>query len=253
MRIVRVRHNGVTFYGSLLEGAVKCLHRQLGYEAPVPLSEVSVLPLVAPSKVICAADNYRSATRSKAVPDLSFFLKPSTSVLGNGQSVLLPSDIGRVEAGPALAVVIGQVCRNVTPEDAARHILGYTCANDVTAVEIGQIDSTPGRSKSYDTFCPVGPWLETELPDFSNLSLRCVINGELCQEGNTAELATPPLELISGLSKIMTLMPGDLVLTGTPPGTPEIRPGDMVQIEAENVSLLFNRIEELNEQPTVLQ
>lgn len=256
MRIIRVQHNEAIFYAELLDGAVRCLHQDLGYTRPIPLTEVSLMPLVAPSKVVCVGLNYRDHALELdfPIPDKpSFFLKPPTSLVGNGQAIVMPTDVGRVDAEAELAMVIGQTCRNISPEKAAQNIFGYTCANDVTARAIQKTDPLLGHAKAYDTFCPLGPWLETAVENVDNLNIRAIINGEVRQSGSTADMIFRPMELVSFLSQIMTLVPGDVVLTGTPAGVSPIHPGDMVQVEIDNVGVLFNPVEELVPHDTIVQ
>lgn len=256
MRIIRVQHKEAVFYAELVEGAVRCLNRHLDLPDLIPLSAISILPLVAPSKVVCVGLNYRAHAEELNFPIPSrpeFFLKPPTSVLSHGHAIVLPRGVGRVDAEAELALVIGQSCRNISPEDAANHIFGYTCANDVTARDIQQQDSLIGHCKSYDTFCPVGPWLETDIPDPGNLPIRCVVNEEVRQQSSTADMLFSPYELVSFLSRVMTLTPGDLVLTGTPVGVSPIVDGDMVQVEIEGVGVLFNRAEDQTPVDAIMQ
>lgn len=248
MRIIRVQHKESVFYAELLDGAVRCLHRQLDLPDPIPLQEISILPLVAPSKVVCVGLNYRAHCAELNFPVPSrpeFFLKPPTAIVPHGQNILLPAHVGRVDTEAELALVIGQACHNISEAQAANHIFGFTCANDITAREIQRQDSLIGHCKSYNTFCPIGPWLETDVADVSNLDIRCHINDEMVQNSNTSDMLFPPNVLVSFLSKIMTLIPGDVILTGTPPGVSPIKDGDMVQVEIEGVGVLFNRVEAL--------
>ena len=256
MRIIRVQHNNLVFYAELLDGAVRCLHQDLGYAGPVALSEVSIMPLVAPPKMVCVGLNYRDHALEMDMPipsKPSFFLKPPTSLVGNGQAIVMPTDVGRVDAEAELALVIGQTCRNISPQDVPSRIFGYTCANDVTARTIQKTDPLLGHAKAYDTFCPLGPWIETQVDDVDALPVRCIINGEVRQSGNTADMIFRPSELISFISRVMTLVPGDVVLTGTPAGVSPIHPGDMVQIEIDGVGVLFNPVEELVPFDVVMQ
>lgn len=247
MRIIRVQHKGAIFYAALQDNnAVLCLHRQLGFNDPIPLSEVSILPLVVPSKVICVGLNYRdhAAELDYSVPDKPcFFLKPPSSVIGNGQPIVVPTGVGRIDHEAELAIIMGQTCHDLNPEIAAQSIFGYTCANDVTARDLQKGDPLLGHSKAYDTFCPIGPWIETEVENVDDLAIRCVVNGEVRQAGSTADMLFSPLELVCFLSKVMTLLPGDVILTGTPSGVSGIVPGDMVQVEIDTVGVLFNPVE----------
>lgn len=246
MRIIRVRHNGRAFYASLgADNLLTCLQHNLGYHEPLSMTEVSLMPLVAPSKIVAVGLNFRDHAAELDMPlsaEPSFFLKPPSSLLGNGQTILLPRDVGRIDYEAELAVIMGQHCRNVTPEQASEYVFGYTCANDVTARDMQRGERMFGRCKGYDTFCPLGPWIETELPP-EDSAVRAVVNGEVRQQGVLRDMIAKPLELVSYLSRIMSLTPGDVILTGTPRGVGPITPGDTVQIEVENVGILFNSVE----------
>ena len=172
MRIIRVEHGGTSYYGILEDGLVFRLHQQPGHMEPIPLSEAKVLPLVTPSKVVCVGLNYKAHAEELGypLPNMpSFFLKPPSSIIGNGEPIVLPSGMGRIEHEAELAMVVGKVCRNLTPEEAEESLFGFTCANDVTAREVQKVDPLIGHCKSYDTFCPIGPWIETELEDINDL------------------------------------------------------------------------------------
>jgi 2-keto-4-pentenoate hydratase/2-oxohepta-3-ene-1,7-dioic acid hydratase in catechol pathway len=245
MRVLRVRHRDKSFYASLIEDHVACLDRSLGLDAPIPLGELQLLPPVAPTKVVCAAVNYRSHAEEvgRAVPDEPvLFFKPPSAVIPAGQPIVAPRDAGRVDYEAELAVVIGRTCRHVAPDKVAAHIFGYACANDVTARELQKKDGLYGRAKGFDTFAPIGPWIETEVADTGALGIRTLVNGEVRQQGNTADMIFPVFELVSFVSRVMTLNPGDVVLTGTPPGIGPIVPGDEVRIEIDGVGVLINPV-----------
>lgn len=245
MKVLRVRRGGVTFYGQLLleEATVRCLDRSLGLPDPIPLAELHVLPPVSPSKVVCAAANFRSRLRElgrapAAAPML--FLKPPSAVIGSGQGIVLPRASARVEAWAELAIVIGRTCRNVAPENVPRCLFGYSCANDVTAGDLRGLDEPSGRAKGFDTFAPIGPWIETAVADPSDLSLRLRINGRLVQEASTRDMVVGPLALVSCISAIMTLLPGDVILSGSPAGGGVLAPGDEARVEIDDVGVLIN-------------
>ena len=247
MKVLRVRRGDLTFYGQLLleENAVRCLDRALGLADPVPLAELVILPPVTPSKVVCAAANYRCRLRElgrEARDAPALFLKPPSAVIGSGQSIVLPRAAKRVDAGGGLAVVIGRACRNVAPADVPRHLFGYACAADVTARDLFERDEWPGRAKGFDTFAPIGPWIETTVADPSALRLRTRINGRLVQEGATADMVVSPLELVSFVSSVMTLLPGDVILTGSPAGPGLLAPGDEARVEIDAVGVLINAV-----------
>jgi 2-keto-4-pentenoate hydratase/2-oxohepta-3-ene-1,7-dioic acid hydratase in catechol pathway len=180
----------------------------------------------------------------KVIPEEPLiFLKPSTSVIANKMKIIIPKMSKRVDYEGELAVVIGKRCKNVSPEEAKDYILGYSCFNDVTARDLQQKDVQYTRAKSFDTFAPYGPWLAIGI-DPTNLKLVTRINGEVKQEGNTSDMIFSPFELVSFVSKIMTLLPGDVIATGTPAGVGKLNPGDRVEVEIENVGTLINYVVE---------
>ncbi|MFV0421126.1 fumarylacetoacetate hydrolase family protein [Oleidesulfovibrio sp.] len=243
MRVLRVRFNGHSFYARLDGNHVYCLNPQLGLEQPISLEEITVLPVVTPSKIVCMGMNFKDHAEEigfEIPSEPVFFLKPPSSVIGSGQAIVLPVASQRVDHEAELGIVIGRAARNITPEDVPTHIFGYTCANDVTARDLQQRDGLFGRCKGFDTFAPVGPWIETEVADPSDLVIRAVVNGEVRQEGHTADMIFSPHEVVAAISQVMTLLPGDLVLTGTPKGVSPIQDGDDVRVEIEGVGLLIN-------------
>jgi 2-keto-4-pentenoate hydratase/2-oxohepta-3-ene-1,7-dioic acid hydratase in catechol pathway len=245
MRVLRVRYNGHSFYGRLDGNHVHCLNPQLGLNDPIALEDIAVLPVVTPSKIVCVGMNFRDHAEEIGFPvpeEPVFFLKPSSAVIGSGQPVVLPAESGRVEHEAELGVVIGRAARNITPEDVPAHVFGYTCANDVTARDLQSRDGLFGRCKGFDTFAPVGPWIETEVPDLSSLGIRAMVNGELRQQGSTADMLFSPHEIVAAVSRVMTLLPGDLILTGTPAGVGPLEDGDEVRVEIDGVGLLINPV-----------
>ena len=245
MRVIRVRYRDKTFYGSLFGDEVQCLNRSLGLTSPLPLSELAVLPPVAPTKIVCAAVNYKAHAEEvgMAVPDEPvIFFKPPSAIIGSGQRIILPPQSARVDFEGELAVIIGKTCRDVAPENAGEHIFGYCCANDVTARDLQTKDKLFGRAKGFDTFAPVGPWIETQVEDVRALSLVTSVNGQVRQRGHTADMIFGPAELIGYVSRIMTLNPGDVIMTGTPPGIGPIKPGDEVRVDISQVGILINPV-----------
>ena len=215
-----------------------------------PLSEVRLLAPVLPSKVLCVGKNYADHVREMAgrqpgddVPPERpiLFLKPSTSVIGPGDPIVLPADSERVDYEGELAVVIGRLCRHVPIERALEVVLGYTCANDVTARDQQAADGQWTRAKGHDTFCPIGPWIETQL-DPSDLLLRTTLDGELRQEARTKLLLHSVPELIAYMSSVMTLLPGDILLTGTPAGVGPMRAGQTVAVTVTGIGTLTNPV-----------
>jgi 2-keto-4-pentenoate hydratase/2-oxohepta-3-ene-1,7-dioic acid hydratase in catechol pathway len=208
------------------------------------LPDVRLLPPVLPSKVVCIGKNYADHVAemggdAPAAPLM--FLKPSTSVTGSGSPVVHPRDSERVDYEGELAVVIGRLCKEVPRERAAEVTLGYTIGNDVTARDQQQTDGQWARAKGHDTFCPLGPWIETEL-DPSDLEVTTTLDGELRQSGRTSQLMHDIPSLISYVSTAMTLLPGDVLLTGTPAGVGPMRPGQTVTVSISGIGSLTNPV-----------
>jgi len=170
------------------------------------------------------------------------FLKPPTSVIGPMQPIRIPQQAEEVHHEAELAVVIGKVTRNVKIEDIGLHIMGYTAANDVTARDLQRADGQWTRAKGFDSFCPLGPAIDTDLDPQEGLAVISRVNGEIRQSGTTADLIFGVGELVSFISSIMTLLPGDVILTGTPAGVGPIVPGDQVEVEIEGVGILVNPV-----------
>ncbi|WP_428562154.1 MAG: fumarylacetoacetate hydrolase family protein [Solidesulfovibrio sp. DCME] len=243
MKVLRVRRGDRTYYGQLLlpQRAVRCLDPALGVPEVVGLSEVTVLPPVAPSKVVCVLDNFPGSPRGRAQADGPLlFLKPPSAIIGSGEAILLPRAVARVEAFGGLAVVLGRACHNVAPAEVPRCLFGFACANDVTAGDLYAADGLPDRAKGFDTFAPIGPWIETAVADPSALTLRTRVNGTLVQEASLADMAVSPFDLVSFVSGVMTLLPGDVILTGSPAGGGRLAPGDEVRVEIDEVGVLIN-------------
>lgn len=214
-------------------------------EPSYKLSEVRLLPPVTPSKIVCVGRNYREHAAELGNPMPSeplLFLKAPSTIIGDGDFIELPELSQRVEHEGELAVVIGRRCRRVSSdEDPLAYVLGYTCLNDVTARDIQRKDVQFTRGKSFDTFCPVGPYIVTGL-DPSDLSVETRVNGELRQSGRTSAMAFPVLEIIRYISHAMTLEPGDLIATGTPAGVGPLQAGDVCEVSVEGVGVLRNEI-----------
>ncbi|GAB2615712.1 fumarylacetoacetate hydrolase family protein [Streptomyces capparidis] len=210
----------------------------------VPLDKVRLLPPVLPSKVVAVGRNYAAHADELGheVPELPVvFLKPSTSVIGPGDPVAYPPFSSEVHHEAELAVVIGRMCREVPPERVPDVILGYTCANDITARDAQRAEVQWGRAKGFDGSCPLGPWVETDL-DPADLAITCTVNGELRQAGRTADMVRSVTELIVHITEAMTLLPGDVVLTGTPAGVGPVTVGDEVAVSIEGIGTLTNRV-----------
>lgn len=209
-----------------------------------PLGDVRLLAPILPGKVAAIGRNYHDHARElgNPVPDAPLvFLKPSTSVIGPGAPILLPRVSQRVDFEGELAVVIGRPCHRVRAADAAGVILGYTAANDVTARDLRGPNEPWLRGKGFDSFCPLGPWIETEL-DPSDLTVTTTVNGEVKQDGHTGDLIFPIGELIEYVSDFMTLLPGDVILTGTPEGVGPLADGDVVTVAISGLGELTNPV-----------
>ena len=209
-----------------------------------PLDKVKLLAPVIPTKILAIGKNYadHAAEMGGEVPaEPLVFAKLSTSVIGPDDAVVLPALSGEVHHEAELAVVIKRIARQVPVEMAHEAILGYTCANDVTARDLQASDGQWTRAKGFDTFCPLGPWIETEL-DVSAAAVRCRVNGETRQDGSTADLVFSIPQLVSHVSAFTTLLPGDVILTGTPAGVGVIRDGDSVEVDIEGIGVLRNPV-----------
>ncbi|QIM20398.1 fumarylacetoacetate hydrolase family protein [Phycicoccus sp. HDW14] len=201
-------------------------------------------PVIPRSKVIGIGRNYadHAAEMGTEVPaEPLMFLVPNTAVIGPGDPVVYPPQSSEVHYEGELAVVIGRVCKDVEPEDAAAVVFGYTVANDVTARDLQRSDGQWARAKGFDTFCPLGPWIETDL-DVSGLSLVTRLDGEVVQDGTTADMVHGVGALVSFASKAFTLLPGDVILTGTPAGVGPMVAGQRVEVEVEGIGTLTNPV-----------
>jgi 2-keto-4-pentenoate hydratase/2-oxohepta-3-ene-1,7-dioic acid hydratase in catechol pathway len=209
------------------------------------LDEVKLLAPVVPSKIVCVGRNYRehAAELGNKMPDEPLlFLKAPSAVIGSGEHIELPGASQQVEHEGELGVVIGRLARKLSQdEDPLSYVFGYTCVNDVTARDLQRKDVQFTRGKSFDTFCPVGPWIETGI-DPGNVGVETRLNGEVKQKGNTADMAFPVSFLIRYISEIMTLYPGDLIATGTPAGVSRMKHGDTVEVEVAGIGVLRNQV-----------
>jgi 2-keto-4-pentenoate hydratase/2-oxohepta-3-ene-1,7-dioic acid hydratase in catechol pathway len=214
-------------------------------ETVVPWDHVQLLAPVIPTKVIAVGRNYEdhATERDAIVPDEPLiFLKPATSVVGPEASVVHPPISNDVQHEAELAAVISRVARHVKAEDASAYILGYTAANDVTARDLQRKDGQWARAKGFDTFCPLGPAIETELDPLEKLAVICRVNGEVRQAGFTSDMVFGVAEILEYVSAVMTLLPGDVILTGTPAGVGRVEPGDVMEVEIDGIGTLRNRV-----------
>ncbi|HEX8719204.1 MAG TPA: fumarylacetoacetate hydrolase family protein [Pyrinomonadaceae bacterium] len=240
-------------YGMIEGGKVFTLRGDLsagdlsleGVEPSLDLAEARLLPPVEPSKIVCVGRNYREHAAELGNPmpaEPLLFLKAPSALVGDGETIKLPPLSERVEHEGELAVVIGRKCARLGDgEDPLAYVLGYTCLNDVTARDLQRKDVQFTRGKSFDTFCPVGPYLVTGL-DPTDLSVVTRVNGEVRQSGRTSAMAFPVPYLLRYISHAMTLEPGDLIATGTPAGVGPLRAGDVVEVEVEGVGTLRNPV-----------
>ena len=199
-------------------------------------------PVIPRSKVIGIGKNYHDHAKEmggEAPAEPLMFLIPNTAVVGPGDPVVMPSQSSTVHYEGELAVVIGRMCKDVEPEDALKVVFGYTCANDVTARDLQKSDGQWSRAKGFDTFCPLGPWIETDL-DPMDQPLVTRLDGEIVQDGHTSDMVHGVAELISHASKAFTLLPGDVILTGTPAGVGPVEVGQRVDVEIGDIGLLSN-------------
>ena len=209
------------------------------------LAGIRFLPPCEPTKIVAVGVNYASHAEemdSDLPKEPVLFLKPPSSIVGHRESIVYPARFSRrVEYEGELALVIGRRGRCVSQEQASEYILGYTCANDVTARDLQRQDRQWTRAKGFDTFCPLGPVVSTAANP-GRLLVRTRVNGEVRQEASTGEMIFPVEALISYISQVMTLEPGDVVLTGTPTGVGRLEPGDMVEVEIEDIGTLTNSV-----------
>jgi 2-keto-4-pentenoate hydratase/2-oxohepta-3-ene-1,7-dioic acid hydratase in catechol pathway len=213
----------------------------------VPLGKVRLLPPVLPNKVVAFGRNYADHAKEMGneVPEAPWaFFKPATSVIGSGDPVQYPSFSEEVHHEAELAVVIGRMCRDVPRERVKDVILGYTCANDITARDIQRSEKQWARAKGFDGSCPLGPWVETDLSvaAASDLTIQCTVNGQQRQLGRTSEMIHPIEDLIVNITEAMTLLPGDVILTGTPAGVGPLNVGDEVAVTIEGIGTLTNKV-----------
>ena len=213
--------------------------------SPIPLADVRLLaPVIPRSKVVGIGRNYaeHAAELGNDVPaNPMLFLKPNTAVIGPGEPIVYPTFSENVHHEAELAVVIGRVCKDVPAERVPEVVFGYTCSNDITARDIQKTDGQWARAKGFDSSCPLGPWIETEL-DPGDLAIACSVNGEPRQDGRTSQMVRDVVELVVYVSSAFTLLPGDVILTGTPAGVGPVVPGDTVSVTIEGIGTLTNRV-----------
>ncbi len=255
MKICQFRVEGKTRYGVLDGNEVRELpgcqyvNRQPG-EKGWPLASVQILPPVEPSKIVCVGRNYRDHAAelgNPVPPEPLLFLKPPSSLLAAGEPILLPAVSRRVDYEGELAVVIGKRCSQLNEgADALSYVMGYTCLNDVTARDLQQADVQFSRAKGFDTFCPLGPFIETDVK-LEDVTVETLVNGHRKQFGRVADMMFPVDVIIRHISRVMTLEPGDVIATGTPAGVGPLRAGDVVEIVVSGVGSLKNPVRAASE------
>ena len=255
MKLCRISHKSLATprYAFIEESNVYPLADEFAFsrtehersETPLALAEVQLLAPVMPTKIVCVGRNYRehAAELGNKMPEEPLlFLKPPSSLTATEARIELPRESQQVEHEGELGVVIGRTARKLTDDDdPLSYVFGYTCVNDVTARDLQRKDVQFTRGKSFDTFCPTGPWIVTELNP-ANAQVTTRLNGEVKQNGNTADMAFPVAFLIRYISGIMTLNPGDLIATGTPAGVSRMKHGDVVEVEVQGIGVLKNSI-----------
>lgn len=255
MRICRFEHNGEAHTGALLEdGRIQPLsgsiYGQLEASGePLAAADVRLLVPVLPTKIVAVGRNYRAHAEEmgKPVPEEPLlFLKATSALLPTEFTIRLPAASQQVDHEAELAVVISKPTRKVTPEQARDHVLGFTCFNDVTARDIQRKEVQFTRAKGYDTFAPMGPYIETQF-DPTDKGIVCKVNGNVKQSGRTTDMVFDVWTLISFASQAMTLLPGDVLVTGTPAGVGPLQPGDVVEVEIEGLGTLKNHVEKESE------
>ncbi len=250
MRIIRYQNEEeAPRYGWLHEGKVGEIEGDIfseyrRHEAQTPLEKVKLLAPAQPSKIICVGRNYAAHAKehNAEVPEIPLiFFKPPSSLNNPNEAIVLPPQSAQVEHEAELVIVIGKRGRNIIAEDAKDHILGYTIGNDVTARDLQRSDKLWTRAKGFDTFAPLGPWIDTEF-DPADAVVTCRVNGQMRQMASTRDMVFGVSTLIAYISSIMTLEPGDLIYTGTPAGVGILEDGDVVEVDIEGLGLLSNPV-----------
>jgi len=249
MKFIRYEKDGQLCHGLLTGTEVQKITGDMFSEYAIGkerfgLDEVKLLQPCQPTKIVAVGLNYRGHARemNMTIPEEPLlFLKPATAVIGTGAPIIYPKMSQRVDYEGELGVVIGRLCKNVSEQQAPEYVFGYTCLNDVTARDLQKKDGQFTRSKSFDTFCPLGPCIETEL-DPAGAIIETLLNGQLRQETSTADFIFPVYLLVSFISRVMTLLPGDVIATGTPSGIGPMQPGDEVEVRIGGIGSLKNTV-----------
>ena len=256
MQIVRAKYENEIFYGDLYEGKVTRYDGSPfvvweNTEETYDLDEIELLAPVLPSKVIAVAKNYAKHAAEMGLPEYSenmaefpvIFIKPSTSVIGSGQKVKYPAIGEHVDIEAELALVISKVSKNIDRKNWKDHVLGLTIANDLSERVLQGKTGHFTRAKGFDTFCPLGPYIQTDFVESPELQIKSYVNGDLKQNGNTRDMMFKIGEILEFISSIMTLLPGDVILTGTPEGVSRVDRGDEIKIDIETLGTQTNTVE----------
>ncbi len=247
MKIARFKYKNKIYYGRIKDNSVNIITGSIFGKfkmanKAVSIRDVKLLEPVTPSKIICVGLNYKDHARelNMSVPrEPIIFMKPPTSTIGHNGKIIYPKGVKRLDYEAELAVVIKKKAKNVDKKSAKKYILGYTCLNDVTARDLQQKDGQWTRAKSFDTFCPIGPHIETRINP-ENLAIKLYLNSSLKQSSQTASLIFKIEELLSFVSRVMTLEPSDIIATGTPFGVGPMKTGDVVEVDIEGIGRLRN-------------
>jgi len=258
MRIIRFTAQSKVKYGLLTDGVVQGIQGSpfTRFKSPAPtfklddsvynLNDVRLLAPCLPSKIVCIGLNYRKHAEEVKLPIPTvplIFIKPSTAIIAPYTKIMLPHHWKRIDYEGELAIVIGNKTKDVSESQAKNHILGYTCFNDVSDRQAQRDDGQWTRSKSYDTFAPIGPWIETDI-DPDDLKIETRLNNELRQSARTSDFIFGVSKIVSFISGIMTLLPGDVIASGTPSGIGPMEPGDMVEVTIEKIGTLRNFVQD---------
>jgi 2-keto-4-pentenoate hydratase/2-oxohepta-3-ene-1,7-dioic acid hydratase in catechol pathway len=248
VRVVRVFTDDDVRYGLADEGSITLISDEpfAAWEAEeaIALQGAHLMPPVMPTKIVCVGINYKghASEMGHDLPkDPVLFLKPPTAMNGPNGDILYPDSVGQLDYEGELGIVIGRRAHRVPLGEADTCILGYTCANDVTARDLQKADGQWTRAKGFDGFCPLGPWVETDI-DPTDVGIETLLNGTVVQSGRTSDMIFDPYTLVSFASHVMTLLPGDVVLTGTPAGIGPMQRGDVVEVRIEGIGSLVNRV-----------
>ncbi len=249
MRILRYKDtNGDEQYGwingdmvGLIEGDIFSIYQR--HEANIPLESLTLLAPVKPTKIICIAQNFLDPnSEEQKVPEIPMiFSKPITTLNATKNDIIIPPQSKNIGFEAEMAIVIGKKGRWISADDALDYVLGYSIANDVTANDLLEKDLQWTRAKGFDTFCPIGPWIDTDF-DPSDAVITCRVNHDLRQMATTTDMIFSVRQLVTFISSIMTLEPSDVILTGTPSGTGELNDGDIVEITIEGLGVLWNKV-----------